>query len=221
MFHRPELPVKIVETSVPKKIPNAAFVGYLKKDFKPSIDAKRIKGNKTWPSFTPQSQHCQEADMQVFVHLSLMKNPASSAFCLWHGDCFIPGEVYKKKGRSAQPFYILDKSESVLLTLPVEAEKIHATLKLYNLATTIAGQYSTKPSYVAVTSLDDYEAVPTKVHSPLAICKLGKKVHLSTVRITLCQDGVVRSVLSHAAHLGFLHVNFLAPHHLQTLVESV
>ena len=98
----------------------------------PSDFAHFTDKTKDWDSFTPQSQHCQEADHAVFLELAHLESKGldagDRALKLWRADCFITGCVYAvvnpaPEGTSIsviKPFLILDKLVNVLLVLPLK-----------------------------------------------------------------------------------------------------
>ena len=84
------------------------------------------KAQPDWPTFTAKSQHVQEADNVIFLHLyhlqSLGRAAEKEANKLWMADCFIKGCAYAEGSDMkiiTNPFYVVDKVEQTLHVLPL------------------------------------------------------------------------------------------------------
>ena len=86
------------------------------------------KTQPDWPTFNPKSQHAQEADNAIFLHLHHLQSLGHTAERevnkLWMADCFITGCAYASPQGSdtniiTDPFYVVSKVEQTLHVLPL------------------------------------------------------------------------------------------------------
>ena len=86
------------------------------------------KAQPDWPTFTAKSQHVQEADNAIFLHLHHLQILGHAAekwvHKLWMADCFITGCAYASlvspQGSDiTDPFFVVGKVAETLHVLPL------------------------------------------------------------------------------------------------------
>ena len=87
-----------------------------------AMEKLTAKAQPEWPSFTPKSQHVQEADNAIFLHLHQLQILGHAAEKevqnLWMADCFIVGCAYASHSPQGSditdPFFVVGKVAQTL-----------------------------------------------------------------------------------------------------------
>ena len=98
-----------------------------KEELPEELQKLTAKSQPDWPTFSAVTQHFQEADNAVFLHLHdlqiLGHTAEQEVHKLWMADCFITGCAYASGSPQGSdvtdPFFVVDKVAQTLHVLPL------------------------------------------------------------------------------------------------------